>query len=76
MIVTPVRDALLVSFKTTIEQTFMPARPQALRKRRKQGRPQKDMPAIGRATLISATRQLMKPSGALYCAGELGTLTQ
>jgi AcrR family transcriptional regulator len=46
--------------KTTIEQTFMPARRQSPRKRRKQGRPQKDMPAIGRATLISATRQLMK----------------
>jgi AcrR family transcriptional regulator len=38
----------------------MPPRPQARRPKRKQGRPQKDKPAVGRDTLIAATRKLMK----------------
>src|SRR6516162_2302080 len=38
----------------------MPTRSPARRTKRKQGRPQKDMPAVGRETLIAATRKLMK----------------
>jgi TetR/AcrR family transcriptional regulator len=38
----------------------MPSRFQARRPKRKQGRPQKDKPAVGRDTLIAATRKLMK----------------
>jgi AcrR family transcriptional regulator len=38
----------------------MPTRPRTQRTRRKQGRPQKDRPAVGRDTLIVATRNLMK----------------
>src|SRR5262252_8404775 len=38
----------------------MPIRSPARRTKRKQGRPQKDMPAVGRETLIAATRKLMK----------------
>jgi TetR/AcrR family transcriptional regulator len=38
----------------------MPARRQPKRQNRKQGRPQKDMPAVGRETLIAATRKLVK----------------
>ena len=38
----------------------MPTRFPARRVKRKQGRPQKDMPAVGRETLVAATRKLMK----------------
>ena len=38
----------------------MPNRSPARRTKRKQGRPQKDMPAVGRETLIAVTRKLMK----------------
>jgi AcrR family transcriptional regulator len=38
----------------------MPTRSPARRTKRKQGRPQKDTPAVGRETLIAATRKLMK----------------
>src|SRR6476620_7621008 len=38
----------------------MPPRSPARRTKRKQGRPQKDTPAVGRETLIAATRKLMK----------------
>jgi len=38
----------------------MPVQPRARRTKRKQGRPQKDKPAVGPEALIAATRQLMK----------------
>jgi AcrR family transcriptional regulator len=38
----------------------MPTRSPARRTKRKQGRPQKDTPSVGRETLIAATRKLMK----------------
>lgn len=38
----------------------MPTRPRARRSKRKQGRPQKDKPAVGPDALIAATRELMK----------------
>jgi TetR/AcrR family transcriptional regulator len=38
----------------------MSTRPRARRTKRKQGRPQKDKPAVGPDVLIAATRQLMK----------------
>jgi TetR/AcrR family transcriptional regulator len=38
----------------------MPTRPHARRSKRKQGRPQKDKPAVGPDALIAATRKLMK----------------
>jgi AcrR family transcriptional regulator len=38
----------------------MAARSPARKQKRKQGRPQKDMPAVGRDALIAATRRLMK----------------
>jgi AcrR family transcriptional regulator len=38
----------------------MPSRRQPKRPKRKKGRPQKDMPAVGRDTLIAATRKLVR----------------
>ena len=49
---------LIVFSKSKLKWVPMPARTQ--RTRRKQGRPQKDRPAVGRDTLIAATRNLMK----------------
>jgi AcrR family transcriptional regulator len=40
--------------------TSMPTRPRARRSKRKQGRPQRDKPAVGPDALIAATRELMK----------------
>jgi AcrR family transcriptional regulator len=51
---------LLLSEGMKPADTSMPARPRARRNKRKQGRPQKDKPAVGPDALIAATRELMK----------------
>jgi TetR/AcrR family transcriptional regulator len=51
---------LLLSEGMEPADTSMPTRPRARRSKRKQGRPQKDKPAVGPDALIAATRELMK----------------
>ena len=51
---------LLLSRETKSTDSFMPTRPRPRRTKRKQGRPQKDKPAVGPDALIAATRQLMR----------------
>jgi AcrR family transcriptional regulator len=51
---------LLLSRETKSTDNFMPTRHRPRRTKRKQGRPQKDKPAVGPDALIAATRQLMR----------------